>query len=198
VKTVADLKTHELVVGSTGAGGESDLHPHMLMKLYGAKMRIVLGYESSNSLALAMERREIDGRCGWTPSVFEVNNADWIKAHKVNLLVQFGLEKHPRYPDVPLITDLVTDPDAKAALELTLAERQLLRPVLAPPDLPADRLAALRRAFDATMQDPAFLDDAKKQTLGVTPMTGETVQEIVERLHKTSPAVIKLALDLVN
>src|SRR5262249_30755206 len=81
-KTIADLKTREMIIGASGAGGESNLHPRMLMKLYGAKIRIVSGYGSSNNLALAMARREIDGRCGWTPSVFEANNLDWIRDHK--------------------------------------------------------------------------------------------------------------------
>jgi tripartite-type tricarboxylate transporter receptor subunit TctC len=121
----------------------------------------------------------------------------WLANHDVNLLVQFGLEKNPRFPEVPSILDLVKDEDTKAALELILAERQLLRPVMAPPETPQDRLAILRRAFLDTVADPGFLAECEKQGLGVTPMAGEKVQALVAHVHETSPRIVKLATDLI-
>jgi tripartite-type tricarboxylate transporter receptor subunit TctC len=197
VKKVEDLKTHDFIVGSTGAGAGLDIHPRVLNKLYGAHMRVVAGYEAGNDVALAMERGEVDGRCSWPVSALQVMRPQWLTNGDITLLVQFGIEKHPRYPNVPSILDLVTDPDARAALELILAERQLLRPVMAPPETPKARLEILRRAFLATMADPGFLAECEKQGLGVTPMAGDKVQALVARVHETPPGIVKLATDLI-
>ena len=197
VKKVEDLKTHDFIVGSTGAGAGLDIHPRVLNKLYGAHMRVVAGYEAGNDVALAMERGEVDGRCSWPISAISVMRPQWLTNGDINLLVQFGIEKNPRYAQVPSILDLVTDPDSRAALELILAERQLLRPVMAPPETPKDKVEILRRAFMATMADPGFLAECEKQGLGVTPMPGAKVQALVARVHETPPRIVKLATDLI-
>ena len=197
VKRVEDLKTHDFIVGSTGAGAGLDIHPRVLNKLYGAHMRVVAGYEAGNDVALAMERGEVDGRCSWPVSALQVMRPQWLSNGDITLLVQFGIEKHPRYPGVPSILDLVTDPDARAALELILAERQLLRPVMAPPETPGTRVEILRRAFLATMADPGFLAECDKQGLGVNPMAGDKVQALVGRVHETPPRIVKLATELI-
>jgi len=198
VKSISDLKTREFVVGSTGSGAGLDIHPRVLAKLLGAKTKVISGYPGGNDVALAMERGEVDGRCSWPISAIEVMRPTWLVDKRINLLVQFGLEKHPKFPDVPLITELVSDPDTKAALELILAERELLRPIMAPPGVPPARLSILREAFMNTMANPAFVADANKQRLGVNPMDGEKMQELIERVHKVSPELVKRALDLIS
>ena len=175
----------------------STFHPRVLNKLYGAHMRVVAGYEGGNDVALAMERGEVDGRCSWPISALTVMRPQWLANGDITLLVQFGIEKHPNYAQVPSILDLVTDRDARAALELILAERQLLRPVMAPPETPPDRVAILRRAFADTMADRAFLAECTKQGLGVSSMPGDKVQALVARVHETPPRIVQLAKDLV-
>jgi tripartite-type tricarboxylate transporter receptor subunit TctC len=197
VKTVADLKTQPFAVGSTGAGAGLDIHPRVLNKVFGAKMRVIAGYEAGNDVALAMERGEVDGRCSWPISALTVMRPTWLEQQRVTLLVQFGLTKHPRFPEVPSILELVEDADTRAALELILAERELLRPVMAPPETPPARLEILRRAFMATMADTAFLAECAKQGLTVSPMAGEQVQALVAHVHRTEPRIVKLATDLI-
>lgn len=198
VKSINDLKTREFVVGSTGSGAGLDIHPRVLAKLLGAKTRVISGYPGGADVALAMERGEVDGRCSWPISAIEVMRPTWLPDKRINLLVQFGLEKHPNFPNVPLITELVSDPDTKAALELILAERELLRPIMAPPGIPPARLSILRKAFMDTMANPAFVADANKQSLGVNPMDGAKMQSLIERVHKVSPELVKRALELAS
>jgi tripartite-type tricarboxylate transporter receptor subunit TctC len=197
VKTVEDLKTHPFAVGSTGAGAGLDIHPRVLNKVIGAHMHVIAGYEAGNDVALAMERGEVDGRCSWPISAIKVMRPAWLTNGDINLLVQFGIEKNPLYPNVPSILDLTQDADTKAALELILAERQLLRPVMAPPETPKDKVEILRRAFMETATDPAFVAECEKQGLGVTPMAGDKVQALVTHVHQTSPRIVKLATDLI-
>jgi tripartite-type tricarboxylate transporter receptor subunit TctC len=196
VKTFADIGRHPFAVGSTGAGAGLDFFPRIINNLFGTKIRIVAGYKGGTDVLLAMERGEVDGICSWPMSGMETTRPAWLPEKKINLLVQFGPEKHPRAPDVPLILDLVKDAEARQALELLVAERKLLRPVLAPPNMPKDRLEALRTAFMATMTDPAFRADAKNLSPDEVPNSGAEVQAFIERLHKISPRVVKQAIDL--
>jgi tripartite-type tricarboxylate transporter receptor subunit TctC len=196
VKSFADIKDHDFTVGSSGAGAGLDFFPKVINHLFGTNIRVVSGYTGGTAVLLAMERGEVDGICSWPYSGMEKTRPTWLPEHKINLLVQFGLAKNPKAPDVPLILDLVSDQATRAALELMLTERQLLRPILAPPEIPADRLAALRRAFVATMQDPAFLADAKKLSEEVTAMSGEEVESLIRRLHHAPPEVLQRAIAL--
>jgi tripartite-type tricarboxylate transporter receptor subunit TctC len=196
VKSFADIKTHDFTVGSSGAGAGLDFFPKVLNNLFDTKIRIVSGYSGGTAVLLAMERGEVDGICSWPYSGMEKTRPTWLPEHKINLLVQFGLAKNPKAPDVPLILDLVPDEATRAALELMLTERQLLRPILAPPGIPAERLTALRQAFMATMQDPAFLADAAKMSEDITPMSGADVEALIHRLHRAPPDVLQRAIKL--
>ncbi|MGH6769864.1 MAG: Bug family tripartite tricarboxylate transporter substrate binding protein [Xanthobacteraceae bacterium] len=196
VKAFEDIRKHPFAVGSTGAGAGLDFFPRIINNLFGTKIKIVAGYKGGTNVLLAMERGEVDGICSWPMSGMETTRPTWLPGKKISLLVQFGPEKHPRAPQVPLILDLVSDLDAKAALELLVAERKLLRPVLGPPGMPKGRLEALRRAFMATMSDPAFRADAKNLNKDEKPSSGAEVQTFIERLHRISPRVIKQAIDL--
>jgi hypothetical protein len=122
----------------------------------------------------------------------------WLVEHKVNLLIQMGLDKDPTYPEVPLLRDLTADSATKSALDLIFLNTKIQRPVLAPPDIPADRLAILRRAFTDAMADPALVADAASQKIDLIYQSGEEVQSLVEQVHRLPPEIVKLAMDLAS
>ena len=171
-----DMKTKEIVVGSAGVSSDDDQFPRVINAVFGTKMRVVSGYPGGNDVVLALERGEVNGRCGWSWSSMKSAQASWLTEHKVHLLAQLALSKHPDLPDVPLITDLAQNDEQRQILRLIFARQGLGRPFVGPPGIPADRLAALRAGFEATMKDPAFLAEADKLKLEVNPLTGAQVE----------------------
>ena len=182
-----DLLTMPLNVGGTGAAADTDQFPRIINGVLGTQMKIITGYPGGNDVNLAMERGEVDGRCGWSWSSVISTRASWIKEKKITVLMQLSLEKHPDLPDVPLITELAKTDEQRAILRLIFARQALGRPYLAPPDVPADRVAALREAFMATMKDKDFLAEADKAQLEITPISGEAVQKLVSEVYQTPP-----------
>jgi len=193
VTSVNDFMARPLTFGANAPGSESHMYPNILNNLLGAKFRIVTGYPAANDLMLAMERGETDGRCGWTISAAKTAYADWLKQGRLFVAVQFATERHPDMPDVPLALDLAREGEQKAALELLLTMQTMGRPFATPPEVAAPRLQALRRAFDATMTDPAFLAEAEKQRLEVQPVTGERLQDIVGAMMRAPAETIAAA-----
>jgi tripartite-type tricarboxylate transporter receptor subunit TctC len=193
INSVKDLLTKEIVFGANAAGSESDSYPMILRNLFGAKVRTVTGYPGANDLMLAMERGETQGRCGYTWSAAQATRADWLREGKITVALQFATEKHPELPNVPTVMELARTDKERSALELILAGQAMGRPFAAPPGVPADRVAALRRAFDATMRDPGFVADAEKQKLELQPVSGEKIQALVERMFTASPEVVEAA-----
>ncbi len=190
IETFDDLKEQELIIGGTGDTADTVQFPKVLNAVFGTKMRIINGYPGGNDVVMAMERQEVDGRCGWSYSSIISGNADWLKNGDVNLLMQLSTSKHPELPDVPLVMDLVENPADRKLLNLMFARQTLGRPYAAPPGVPEDRVEALRAAFMATMQDPEFLAEAKAQDLEITPVDGATVQSLVEEVYQSDPEVI--------
>ena len=176
-----DLLTNELTVGGTGAAADTDQFPRIINGVLGTKMKIITGYPGGNDVNLALERGEVDGRCGWSWSSVMSTRASWIKDKKVTILMQLSLAKHPDLPDVPLITDLAKTEEQRQILRLIFARQALGRPYLGPPDIPADRLEALRKAFMDTMKDKEFLAEAEKAQLEITPVDGAALQKLVSR-----------------
>lgn len=198
IKDVKDLLTKEIVFGANAAGSESDSYPMILRNLFGANVRTVTGYPGANDLMLAMERGETQGRCGYTWSAAQATRADWLRDGKLTVALQFATEKHPDLPNVPTVMELARTDKERNALELILAGQAMGRPFAAPPGVPADRVAALRRAFDATMQDPAFVADAEKQKLELQPVTGETIQALVMKMFTAAPDVVEAARQAIE
>jgi tripartite-type tricarboxylate transporter receptor subunit TctC len=188
----------ELVVGGTGPSADTDQFPRIVNGVLGTKMKIVTGYPGGNDVSLAMERGEVQGRCGWSWSSVLSTRKDWYDSKKINVLVQMSLQKHPDLPNVPLVLDLAKTPEQKQILTLVFARQALGRPYVAPPGVPADRLAALRKAFMDTMKDPEFLAEADKAQLEVTPIDGERVQQIVVEAYKVDPAIAKKTEELLK
>lgn len=193
VKRFEDLLTHELVIGGTGAASASVLVPLMINRLIGTRFRPIAGYPGGNEIYLAIEKGEVAGRATQSWSGWKAQRPDWIEHKKINLLVQTGSRRHPELPGVPLLLDFARTPEDRQILEVYLAPVEIARPFLVGPDVPAERVAALRRAFDAAMADPVLLEEARRSRLEIEPMRGEDVQAIVERIVRAPPAVIARA-----
>jgi len=193
-----DLYARPVFIGGTGAGADTDLFPKAMNSILGTKMKLVTGYPGGNDITLAMQRGEVEARCGWSWSSIKSGHAQWVKDGTIRLLVQLSLAKHPDLPDVPLIMDLVKTPEQRAILRLVFARQVMGRPFLAPPGLRPERLALLRRAFMETMKDPAFLAEAEKIQLEITPVDGEAVQKLVAEIYATPPDIVRKAADAVK
>jgi tripartite-type tricarboxylate transporter receptor subunit TctC len=193
IKTLDDMKTKSYIVGGTGSGSDTDIFATMLRNLFHMKMKIAAGYPGGNDIVLAMERGEIDGRCGWSWSSVLSRSKELLDDHKIDIPMQIALEKHEDLPKVPLIFELTQDPKQIAALKLIVSRNAMARPYAAPPGLPAARAAALRAAFDATMKDPAFLEEARRNDLEVRPVDGPALEKLVTDVYATPPDVVAMA-----
>jgi tripartite-type tricarboxylate transporter receptor subunit TctC len=198
IKKIEELYGKELTVGGTGASADTDQFPRVTNGVLGTKFKVITGYPGGNDIGLAMERGEVMGRCGWSFSSVKSTHMNWLNEKKVNLLVQLALKKHPELPDVPLIVDLAKSEEQKRILRIIFARQVMGRPFLAPPGVPQDRVAALRKAFMDTMNDKEFLAEAEKAQLEITPESGEEIQELVTDLYKTPPEIAKKAAELVK
>jgi tripartite-type tricarboxylate transporter receptor subunit TctC len=193
-----DLLTQELAVGGTGAAADTDQFPRIINGVLGTKMKIITGYPGGNDVNLALERGEVDGRCGWSWSSVKSTRANWVSDKKITILMQLSLAKHPDLPDVPLIIDLAKNDEQRQILKLIFARQSLGRPYLAPPGVPAERVAMLRKAFMDTMSDNEFLAEAEKAQLEITPIAGEAVQKLVAEVYQTPPAIAHKAAEILR
>ena len=192
VNTLQDVLKRETVVGATGPGSRTLTYPKAFNELLGTKFKIVSGYPGGNEITLALERGEVEGYCGWALGSIKSRNADWIRDGKIRPLAQFTLSKTGTLPNVPLAADLATTENGRRAIEFFAADSVLAWPLVAPPDVPADRLAELRSAFDAMMRDPQLLAEAAGQGLDVDPVSGAEITALVDRLYGTPPEVLEL------
>jgi tripartite-type tricarboxylate transporter receptor subunit TctC len=193
-----DLFDKEFIVGGSGAGSQMETMPTMLNKLFGTKIKIISGYTGGNEVYLAMERGEVHGRCGGLVSSINSTRPDWFPQKKIQIPIQVTLERDPRFPDVPAVIEFAKDERTKQILELVLSPQDMDRPILAPPGVPEDRLAALRKAFHDAMNDPRFIAEAKRQQLEIDEVPGEKIAKVVERAFKMPPEVIKAANEAMN
>jgi tripartite-type tricarboxylate transporter receptor subunit TctC len=190
-KTIDDVRQREMVVAGTGAGSETDTWPIILNDVLGTRFKVVTGYLGSQETIMAVERGEAHGRCVFSLSALKTAKPDWLRDGKINLLLQIALRKSAELPDVPLLSDLLTNDDDRAMIALLAGPTGMARSFAAPPGLPVDKAALLRRAFDATMKDDAFLAEAGKMQADVAPTTGEEVQQIVMRMYDTPRPVVE-------
>lgn len=190
-KTAQELFDKELIVGAVGAGQAITTTPLLLKNLLGMKFKVVEGYAKPDDVVLAMERGEVQGMCE-TITAFDHTRRNWIATNKIRLL--FNMEQQPVVGiDAPSIYEFAKTDEQNRILNFYSASIELGRPMLAPPDVPADRVTALRRAFDSTMADKAFLDEAKTMGLTVTSRSGEDIQAIVKSVMETPQALIEKA-----
>jgi tripartite-type tricarboxylate transporter receptor subunit TctC len=185
VQKLADLFTTELVVGAQAPGSTQYDFPILTNHLFGTKFKIVTGYESTPKIHLAMESGEVQGNGATNWSTLKALNSSWLADKKITLIMQWGLKKNPELADVPLVMEMARTDADRQALELALARLEFGRPFFLPPNVPTDRVEALRRAFDATVKDPGFLADAEKSKIDVDPLTGEQVAALVAQVSRT-------------
>jgi hypothetical protein len=162
----------------------------ILNELIGTKFKLVTGYQGTQETVIAIERGEAHGRCTFSYSALKTAKPDWLRDKKINILTQLAFEKHGDFPNAPLIYDLVSKPDDRQLLDLMIGPSSMARPFAAPPGLPAPLATILRRAFDATMKDPAFIAEANKIQAEIRPTSGEDVQKLVARLYATPKPVV--------
>jgi tripartite-type tricarboxylate transporter receptor subunit TctC len=198
VKRFQDLKAQQLIVAGNGPNF-SEYMPAFMNNLIGTKFKLVTGYPDGTDSDLAVERGEVEGRCGWSYSSLQQQHPDWLRDGKLNVLVQTSLVHDKDLSlDIPLIADLAPDADAKRMLEVLLLAQIAGRPYAAPPGIPADRLAILRKAFDDVLSDDDFVTAMRERKLELTPMGGAKIQSRVENAMATSPDIIARMNDAIK
>lgn len=189
--SLEDIKKQEIVVGAQAPGTTQYDFPIMANAIFGTKFKIVKGYGGTPQIHLAMERGEIEGNGASAYTTLKALNGDWIKDKKVKIIAQWALRPNPDLPGVPSVLDLAKNDVDKAALLLVLARLDFGRPFFVPPNVPADRLEALRKAFDDTMKDPAFLAEAEKLKLDIDPLSGLQMSKLVDQVLATPKDVVE-------
>jgi tripartite-type tricarboxylate transporter receptor subunit TctC len=191
VKTIADAQKREALLGASGPGSTAAQLPAFLNAILKTRFKVVHGYTGGAAIDLAMQRGEVDGRGANTWAVYRSTGAEFVRQGSFNFLIQVGLRKESDLPEVPLLIDLVKgDPMKEQAARFVSLGLSISRPLTAPPGVAPERVALLRRAFDATMRDPQFLSEANKLSLEVDPMSGEEVQSGINQILATPPDVI--------
>jgi tripartite-type tricarboxylate transporter receptor subunit TctC len=199
VKSFADLQSKPSIFGGIGPGSDIDMMPNLLNNLFDTKIQLITGYDSSNAIHVAMERREVDGRCGFSVGSLLATKADWLRDKLVNVVVQIGLQKHPAFPDVPVLSDLTQDPELLQVIETIVSPLQIMgRPILTAPGVPPERLAVLRRAFAEAMADPDFKADADRERLEYEFVSGEQVEAVIHKIYSMPKPIIARAAQAVQ
>lgn len=191
VKSIEDARNRTVTVAGTGAASATDTEPLVLNALLGTKFKVITGYLGTQETIVAIERGEVDGRCAFGWMSLNASKPAWLPEKKVNLIVQIGLAKHPKLPDMPLASDLVKDEADKQLFRLVASPLAMTRPYLAPPGTPAERAAELRKAFIATTRDEGFIADFRKATAGETPnpTEGGDMQKLLAEMYATPKPV---------
>jgi predicted outer membrane repeat protein len=180
IKTLEDARKREVPVAATGVSAGPGIFPKILNALFGTKFKVISGYDTG-SMRLALEKGEVEGICGLAWQTYKAVSFDWIEGRKLNVLVQLGLTKNPDLPDVPLGLDLLKNPDDRSVLELIVLVQEFGRPFLAPPGVPAERMAAYRRAFAAVLKDPEFRAESARQRMGIDPLDDREIGALLAR-----------------
>ena len=194
-KTFDEALEQKTIVGGIAAGNSVNDIANLVKNLTGARIDLVAGYKGTVEVALAVERGELDGICGWNWSSAKSQKPDWIANHRLNFLAQIGLEPNPELTRMgaPEIWRYIKDEESRKAAEVVVSQQAFERPYFTAPGIPAERVAALRAAFDATLRDPAFLADAGRIGLDISPMSGEKLQQIIDKLYGTPKSVLEQA-----
>lgn len=191
INTIEDAKRRDVAVGSTGQAADSNIFPKLLNGVLGTKFKTVLGYPDSAAVGLAMERRELDGYCSFTWAAIKSARPQWIAEKQINVVLQLSLNPHPELAHVPLVLDFAKDDASRHIFGLAFGTQKMGRPAAAPPDLPTDRTDALRHAFDATMRDPEFREDARRSGIEIDgPISGKEIDEVLREVYATPKHVV--------
>jgi tripartite-type tricarboxylate transporter receptor subunit TctC len=198
VKTWKDMLEKVSTVGSSGAGSQMDAYPALLNKLFGTKIKVVQGYKDGTEIYLAMERGEVDGRCGGQMSNIRATRPEWLTDHKIVAPIVISLKRHPDFPDTPTVMEFAKDKATRMTLELMTVSQGLDRPVLMPPNVPPARVKEIREAFKATVTDPDFIAEIKRRNMGLDPVLGEEMTETLAKAFASPPEVIEAAREALG
>jgi tripartite-type tricarboxylate transporter receptor subunit TctC len=191
IKTFADMLTTPFTVGGEGSGSDPDIYALLLKNAFGAKLKLISGYPGTAEVALALERGEVDSRASWSWSSLKTLKPQWIAEKKVVFPVQLNLTPGTELKDVPLIMQFAKNEAQRQMLKLVLTRQEMARPFAAPPGIPAERKAALRKAFDEAWADPELLAEMKARGQEVNPVSGPALDRLVAELYATPKAVVE-------
>ena len=192
VKTIEDARKREVIIGGTSARSSTDTNHKVMNAIAGTRFKMVLGYKGTTGAMLAMERGEVEGSLAVVQNLL-IGKPEWLRDKKVSVLVQYSLKRHRAFPDAPAMVEFGSTKEDKEILSLYGSTAEVGRSIMAPPDVPADRLAALRAGFVAMLKDPAFLAEMEQRKMELDPMTGEELQALVNGTFAISPGAAKRA-----
>lgn len=195
VASVRDLQSKEVVIGASAEGGSTRDQPVLQRNLLGSRFKIVSGYPGSREIFLAIEKGEVSGICGLGLPAFRQAHADWLDKGFVRIVSQDNAKGDPKITamGVPRTVDLAKSPDDRRIMELVYAQQDFGRPFIMPPGVPSDRVALIRKAFMDALKDKELLAEAEKRKIDIEPVDGADLQELVERIYATPPALIERA-----
>jgi tripartite-type tricarboxylate transporter receptor subunit TctC len=198
IKTWNDMLTKEFVVGGTGGGSQMETLPEAINRLFGTHIKIISGYTSGSEVYLAMERGEVQGRCSVGASSINATRPTWFPKKLVNVPVQISLRHDPQFPDAPTLLELAKDERTKQILGVLLSYEEMERPVLTPPGVPLERVAALRASFHQAMVDPGFIAEAKRMNIDISELSGERIAKIMDESYALPRDVMQAAKAALN
>jgi hypothetical protein len=170
----------------------------MINKLFGTNIKIIAGYPGGNEVFIAMERGEVDGRCGSLVAGIKSTRPDWFPEKKVLVPIQIALERNPEFPDSPALGEFAKDEHTRQVLELILSPMAAFSPLIAPPNVPEERVAALRAALHDALTDPAFLAEADKIGFDINPVSSDDVKRVLQKAYAMPPDVVQTAKEIMN
>ncbi len=200
IQTFDDALARKAVFGGVSSNDSTYEYGHLFRKTLSAQYDVVPGYRGTPDIALAMERGEVDGVCGWDWSSFRAQKPDWLRDNTANVILQAGLEPHVELTrmGVPSVLKYVTSDTDRKVVDLVISQQVFQRSYIAPPGIPAEQLDTLRTAFDATMGDQQFLDEAEKLRIEISALPGDKVQALVQKLHATPKAIVERARQAIR
>jgi tripartite-type tricarboxylate transporter receptor subunit TctC len=196
---LADLKTRDVTISSTAHNSPSTVYSRILNATIGTRLKPIEGYDGSQACLMAVERGEVDAHVsGGSSAPFRARIMPWLAKGDAKVIMQMGMKRDPEFPDVPTAIEVESAPADKQMFEIAFAEQVMGRPFVLPPSVPADRIAALRAAFDATMKDHQFLDDAKLQKAEIDPVGGEAINALLDRVYAAPPDLVARIRELIK
>ena len=198
IRTWQDMKDKTFIVGGTGGGSQMETMPDAINRIFGTKIKIISGYSGGNEVYLAMERGEVQGRCGVSVSSVNSTRSDWFPSHKVEVPIVIGMHRTPLFPDVPALAEFVPDKRTRDILDVLLAYQDMDRPLLVPPGTPPARLEMLRKAFHQGMNDPDFIAEAKRIKLEIDEISGQRLEEVLANAFMLPADVVQAAKDAMS
>ena len=196
---ITDLKSRDVTISSTAHNSPSTVYSRILNATIGTKLKPIEGYDGSQACLMAVERGEVDAHVsGGSSAPFRARIMPWLAKGDARVIMQMGMKRDPAFPDVPTAIEVESTPADKEMFEIVFAEQVMGRPFVMPPGVSADRVAALRSAFDATMRDTQFLDDARTQKAEIDPVGGEAINALLDRVYAAPPDLVTRIRELIR